>query len=127
MVRNIHRKFSEMIIHTDITNKSYLSIVYFFVLFFYENIRLRKSINVYVMLIMYFQYSLYPHHSYLNISLTVLLGMYLFFLIERFLKIFMDSKARRQGTLDFGHTHSHQQQTEQEDQVKLSVSLYTLL
>jgi len=67
------------------------------------------------------EYSLYPHHSYLNISLTVLLGMYLFFLIERFLKIFMDSKARRQGTLDFGHTHSHQQQTEQEDQVKLSL------
>ena len=40
---------------------------------------------------------LYPHHSYLSISLSVWAGLYLFFIIERFLKIFMDAKARRRG------------------------------
>jgi len=50
---------------------------------------------------------MYPHHSYLNISLTIWTGLYLFFIIERFLKIFMDSKARKQGELVTGHEHSH--------------------
>ena len=50
---------------------------------------------------------MYPHHSYLNISLTVWAGLYLFFIIERFLKIFMDAKARKQGETLYGHGHSH--------------------
>lgn len=49
---------------------------------------------------------MYPHHSYLNISLTVWAGLYLFFIIERFLKIFMDAKARKQGETMHGHTHN---------------------
>jgi zinc transporter 14 len=53
---------------------------------------------------------LYPHHSYLNISLTIWAGLYLFFIIERFLKIFMDAKARRQGESIPGHGHSHNNQ-----------------
>lgn len=50
---------------------------------------------------------MYPHHSYLNISLTIWAGLYMFFIIERFLKIFMDSKARKQGEVISGHGHSH--------------------
>jgi len=50
---------------------------------------------------------MYPHHSYLNISLTIWAGLYLFFIIERFLKIFMDAKARKQGETIHGHGHSH--------------------
>jgi len=49
----------------------------------------------------------YPHHSYLAISMSVWLGMYLFFVIERFLKMFMDAKARRQGEEIIGHGHGH--------------------
>jgi hypothetical protein len=52
------------------------------------------------------QVEFYPHHGYLNISLTVWLGIYLFFIIERCLKIFMDSKARRRGEM-VGGRHSH--------------------
>jgi hypothetical protein len=52
------------------------------------------------------QVEFYPHHGYLNISLTVWLGIYLFFIIERCLKIFMDSKARRRGET-VGGRHSH--------------------
>ena len=49
---------------------------------------------------------LYPHHSYLSISLSIWAGLYLFFIIERFLKIFMDAKARKQGeTVIPGHSH----------------------
>ena len=48
---------------------------------------------------------LYPHHSYLNISLSIWAGLYLFFIIERFLKIFMDAKARKQGETIHGHSH----------------------
>ena len=51
--------------------------------------------------------SLYPNHSYLWISLSIWLGMYLFFVIERFLKMFMDAKARRQGESLVSHSHSH--------------------
>jgi len=51
--------------------------------------------------------SLYPNHSYLWISLSIWLGMYLFFIIERFLKMFMDAKARRQGENLVSHGHSH--------------------
>lgn len=50
---------------------------------------------------------MYPHHSYLNISLTIWAGLYLFFIIERLLKIFMDSKARRQGEAGGVGGHSH--------------------
>lgn len=50
---------------------------------------------------------MYPHHSYLNISLTIWAGLYVFFIIERFLKIFMDAKARKQGEIISGHGHSH--------------------
>jgi len=51
----------------------------------------------------------YPHHSYLSISLAVWAGMYLFFVIERLMKIWMDAKARREGEpiLPAGHGHSH--------------------
>jgi len=49
--------------------------------------------------------SFYPHHSYLDISLTIWLGIYLFFLLERFLKIFMEYKSRLQG-----HSHPVQPQ-----------------
>jgi len=51
--------------------------------------------------------NLYPNHSYLWISLSIWLGMYLFFIIERFLKMFMDAKARRQGENLVFHSHSH--------------------
>jgi len=54
---------------------------------------------------------MYPHHSYLNISLTVWAGLYMFFIIERFLKIFMDAKARKQGETVTGHSHSHSHPT----------------
>ena len=50
---------------------------------------------------------MFAHHSYLNISLSIWAGLYLFFIIERFLKIFMDSKARKQGEVVNGHGHSH--------------------
>ena len=50
---------------------------------------------------------MFPHHSYLNISLSIWAGLYLFFIIERFLKIFMDAKARKQGEVVNGHGHSH--------------------
>ena len=50
---------------------------------------------------------MYPHHSYLYISMSVWLGMYLFFVIERFLKMFMDAKARRRGEEIGRHGHSH--------------------
>ena len=50
---------------------------------------------------------MYSHHSYLNISLSIWAGLYLFFVIERFLKIFMDAKARKQGENISGHGHSH--------------------
>eukprot|EP00092_Neocalanus_flemingeri_P078687 GFUD01097926.1.p1 GENE.GFUD01097926.1~~GFUD01097926.1.p1 ORF type:complete len:490 (+),score=90.16 GFUD01097926.1:171-1640(+) len=52
---------------------------------------------------------MYPHHSYLNISLTIWAGLYVFFIIERFLKIFMDAKARKQGEIVTGHSHNHTQ------------------
>ena len=51
--------------------------------------------------------SFYPNHSYLWISLSIWLGMYLFFIIERFLKMFMDAKARRQGENLVSHSHNH--------------------
>jgi len=50
---------------------------------------------------------LYPHHSYLNISLSIWAGLYVFFIIERCLKIIMDAKARRQGDIIQGHGHNH--------------------
>merc|ERR1719219_1270806 len=40
---------------------------------------------------------MFPHHNYLNISLTIFGGIYLFFIIERLLKIVMDARARRNG------------------------------
>ena len=49
----------------------------------------------------------YPHHSYLYTSLSVFGGMYGFFVIERFLKMFMDAKARREGEELVSHSHSH--------------------
>jgi len=48
---------------------------------------------------------LYAHHSYLNISLMIGLGMYAFFIIERAMKIFLDAKGRGKQ----GHSHSHSQ------------------
>ena len=59
--------------------------------------------------------SLYPNHSYLWISLSIWLGMYLFFIIERFLKMFMDAKARRQGENLVSHSHSHALPPQQEE------------
>ena len=53
------------------------------------------------------QVEFYPHHGYLNLSLTIWLGIYLFFIIERCLKIVMDAKARRRGELLGGHGHAH--------------------
>ena len=55
---------------------------------------------------------MFSHHSYLNISLSIWAGLYLFFIIERFLKIFMDAKARKQGEIvtGQGHSHSHNSQ-----------------
>ena len=40
----------------------------------------------------------YPHHDYLTISLVIWSGVYLFFIIERFLKIFMELKNRKNGS-----------------------------
>jgi len=59
--------------------------------------------------------NLYPNHSYLWISLSIWLGMYLFFIIERFLKMFMDAKARRQGENLVSHSHSHALPPQQEE------------
>lgn len=46
----------------------------------------------------------YSHHSYLNISLMIGLGMYAFFIIERAMKIFLDAKGR--GKTEHTHTNS---------------------
>ena len=54
---------------------------------------------------------MFPHHSYLNISLTVFGGIYLFFLIERLLKIVMDVRARRSDEVMVGHSHSQSVET----------------
>jgi len=62
--------------------------------------------------------SLYPNHSYLWISLSIWLGMYLFFVIERFLKMFMDAKARRQGENLVSHSHSHAIPPRQEESLE---------
>jgi len=50
---------------------------------------------------------LFPHHSYLSVSLAIWGGLYLFFLIERALKIVMDAKARKKGEHGLEHKHSH--------------------
>ena len=50
---------------------------------------------------------MFPHHNYLNISLTVFGGIYLFFVIERLLKIVMDARARRAEEVMVEHSHSH--------------------
>ena len=44
------------------------------------------------------------NHSYLEVSLVIWSGIYLFFLIERFLKIFMESQNRKKA-LETGHAH----------------------
>lgn len=44
------------------------------------------------------------NHSYLEVSLVIWGGIYLFFIIERFMKIFMESQNRNKG-LELGHTH----------------------
>jgi hypothetical protein len=72
------------------------------------------------------QVEFYPHHGYLNISLTVWLGIYLFFIIERCLKIFMDSKARRRGET-VGGKHSHHALPAKELENLLSTSVGTVL
>lgn len=48
----------------------------------------------------------YPHHGYLTISMVIWAGIYGFFVIERFLKIFMEYKSRKQG-ISFSTTHNH--------------------
>lgn len=40
----------------------------------------------------------FPNHDYLTISLVIWFGVYLFFIIERFLKMFMELKNRRNGS-----------------------------
>jgi hypothetical protein len=72
------------------------------------------------------QVEFYPHHGYLNISLTVWLGIYLFFIIERCLKIFMDSKARRRGET-VGGRHSHHALPAKELENLLGSSVGTVL
>lgn len=52
--------------------------------------------------------SFFPHHSYLTVAFAIFAGMYLFFIIERCLKIFMDAKARMEGEEIFGHNHNNQ-------------------
>ena len=54
---------------------------------------------------------MFPHHNYLNISLTVFGGIYLFFVIERLLKIVMDARARRAEEVMVEHSHSHSVET----------------
>ena len=54
---------------------------------------------------------MFPHHSYLNISLTIWAGVHFFFIIERLLKIFMDTRARRKNEVILGHSHSHSVET----------------
>ena len=51
---------------------------------------------------------MFPHHNYLNIALTILGGIYLFFVVERLLKIVMDARARSKNeTIGVpGHSHS---------------------
>ncbi|XP_023338022.1 zinc transporter ZIP14 [Eurytemora carolleeae] len=65
----------------------------------------------------------FPHHGYLNISMAIWLGMYLFFILERCLRIFMDARSRRQG-IPFNHSHTHtniKPTEEQESLVQLKV------
>jgi zinc transporter 14 len=50
--------------------------------------------------------SLYPNHSYLKISMVIWIGIYLFFLIERFLKLFMEHKSRGSGLKVPVHDHA---------------------
>ena len=40
---------------------------------------------------------LVAHHAYLEISLVIFGGIYMFFIIERLLKMIMDIKSRKQG------------------------------
>merc|ERR1719219_2918160 len=54
---------------------------------------------------------MFPHHNYLNISLTIFGGIYLFFIIERLLKIVMDARARRAEEVMVEHSHSHSVET----------------
>jgi len=54
---------------------------------------------------------MFPHHNYLNISLTIWAGIYLFFIIERLLKIVMDARARRQNEIVSRPGHSHSVET----------------
>lgn len=43
----------------------------------------------------------FPHHSYLNISLVIFGGIYMFFIIERILKMIMEYKSKKDGRLSF--------------------------
>ena len=43
-------------------------------------------------------------HSYLKVSLVIWCGVYLFFLIERFMKIFMESRSEK-NCIPIGHSH----------------------
>lgn len=54
---------------------------------------------------------MFPHHNYLNLSLTIWGGIYLFFVVERLLKILMDVRARRQEEKVPGQGHSHSVET----------------
>jgi len=51
--------------------------------------------------------SFYPHHSYLSVAISVFAGMYLFFIIERCMKIVMDAKARKEGEDILKHNHDN--------------------
>ena len=55
----------------------------------------------------------YPHHDYLTISLVIWSGVYLFFIIERLLKIFMELKNRKNGNQR--HEHNKIPESENDD------------
>ena len=43
----------------------------------------------------------------MTVALSIFAGMYLFFIIERCMKIFMDAKARREGQDIVKHNHNN--------------------
>ncbi|TRY75774.1 hypothetical protein TCAL_13876 [Tigriopus californicus] len=80
----------------------------------------------------------FPHHSYLNISLVIFGGIYMFFIIERILKMIMEYKSRKDGYRCHSHKHDVQElrvnggtnstlETDQEDTMPHGESMEPIL
>ena len=73
--------------------------------------------------------SFFPHHSYLNVSIMIFGGVYMFFVIERMLKMIMELKSRR-NTLESGrgyvsavHGNFNQQEEKENHQNHASIPI----